>query len=269
MTEPTSVRLDVSRVGPQMIYKVTALDAAGNELDHVGWIVAQVANENPLAMEEAHEVASQWCLRYSFKTYTMHDHRVHPNDYIANAASRLDPRTAEHSTQFQVRDRPAVTPMIVANDNASTNWETHCQIFGSLPGADDVLDWYGEVPAFHDASLVGIDLKPGTASAVAIEFWRLLPAEGRPRVLEPIDERIVAFVCDEVVDLELSSCGPSTTLNSLRLRPGLLRDGRPKFSLAAYESSDVELHLEPHCGISGWLRCRGLRLELRPTGAKV
>ena len=55
MTEPTSVRLDVSRVGPQMIYKVTALDAAGNELDHVGWIVAQVANENPLAMEEAHE----------------------------------------------------------------------------------------------------------------------------------------------------------------------------------------------------------------------
>lgn len=112
-----SIRLDISRVGAQMIYKVTSLDNGANELDHVGWIVARVANENPLAMEEAHDLASEWCRTYGFKTYMMYDHRVHPNDYIANAAAQLDPRTSERSIQLPVRDR-ADTPSKVASDNA-------------------------------------------------------------------------------------------------------------------------------------------------------
>lgn len=150
-------------------------------------------------------------------------------------------------------------------DHSVETWAAHEAAFRSLPGAENIVAWYGDVPGFHDADLVYIHLLVGSSSSMGVKFWRLKPTLRNERVLEPVDQRIVVFTCDEVVDLELANFGPATELNALRVYRSVEREGRPRFSLAQPATEDIDIVVEPHYGLSGWLRCRNLRVELGPA----
>lgn len=149
-------------------------------------------------------------------------------------------------------------------NKSEERWAAHAASFRRLPGGERVTSWYRGVPSFHDADLVSLGLAVAGPSTVAVRFWRLEPFNANERALERADERLIVFTCDEVIDLELESFGPATVLNALALSPSIERAGRPRFSLAEPAPDDIDLLIEPHYGLSGWLRCRNLRVDLHP-----
>lgn len=77
MNTVQTIQLDISRVGHQMIFKVTSLDANGDEIAHAGWHTAKALDHTDAAIEEAQTLASEWCRQHGLKTFMTYDHRVY------------------------------------------------------------------------------------------------------------------------------------------------------------------------------------------------
>jgi hypothetical protein len=49
----------------------------------------------------------------------------------------------------------------------------HNQLFSALPGAKDLIGWFGRVPSFHDAEVLSIYLNRRAESHIRIHTWSM------------------------------------------------------------------------------------------------
>jgi hypothetical protein len=143
------------------------------------------------------------------------------------------------------------------------------ELWSSLAGGNEVLAWFGGVPDFHDAEIVSLHLDRGGPSRLAVYFFRLQQAAGRPEnVLEPTGDAIVTFELDDIVDLNLDGFGRQNVVYGLRLRRAVDDPTRAPYYAVDPAPSDYEIELEPCYGLSGTIRARTVRLSLAAGAPK-
>lgn len=99
MTLVREIRLDVTRVGGVLLYKVASLDEAGLAIETSDYQQAKHSNGSAEAMVEADEVASRWCQKHELRSFTMMDHRIERGlsyGHLNREPSPLEPRTSVH-----------------------------------------------------------------------------------------------------------------------------------------------------------------------------
>lgn len=71
-----TVQLDVSRIGHQTIYKVTAEGSGtGQVARDSGWLVGKRPDKAGVIPDEAHALAAEWCGQFGQTFYNLLDHR--------------------------------------------------------------------------------------------------------------------------------------------------------------------------------------------------
>ena len=130
------------------------------------------------------------------------------------------------------------------------DYELHSKTFSLLPGADSLIQAYGEVPSFHDAEVEAVQLSKKGASSIRVS--NLFPdifSKGHV---------FVTLTIAEVIDIELEGFSPQNVLFALRVRPAPGRPERQEYYPRKLASDDLEIELEPTYGIGGRLVCQGI-----------
>lgn len=52
-------------------------------------------------------------------------------------------------------------------------------LFSQLSGGQDVIDWFGRIPRFHDAEILEFELKSGVPSLLRLHAWNMTDRMGR------------------------------------------------------------------------------------------
>ncbi|MFI0846171.1 hypothetical protein [Mesorhizobium sp. IMUNJ 23232] len=106
-------------------------------------------------------------------------------------------------------------------------------LFATIPGAAEVVDWFGFVPTFHDAEVVGLDLRRRAPSRLNVYFWRGLNQTDERGHFICDRHAVVTFVMTDIIHIQLKGFGPPERLvgagrqarfGSAR-KPDPLRDG--------------------------------------------
>ena len=79
-----------------------------------------------------------------------------------------------------------------------TPWSGN-EILRELPGGPELIAWYGEVPSFHDAEIVAIDLLAKGRGRLVVHHWNARAGfDERNLAARSINNCIVTLVLDEV-----------------------------------------------------------------------
>jgi hypothetical protein len=134
----------------------------------------------------------------------------------------------------------------------------------SIPGGPDLLDWFGGVPSFHDAEVLGLTLDRAGPSRLTIHGWVMT---------ERVDEKgyfildrhaVVTYVLNDISDLRLDGFTRQNVIDGLRLRRTQLPSGTTDLG-AIHRSEEVfELTLADCYGLSGTIWAQDVRVEIRP-----
>ena len=77
-----------------------------------------------------------------------------------------------------------------------------------LPGAENLIEWFGRWPSFHDAEILSIELNRLGASRIRIHVWNRL-ADVDTRGFYKHDKHCtVTFKLEQISDLELADFQP-------------------------------------------------------------
>ncbi|SFI26320.1 hypothetical protein SAMN05216304_1024 [Bosea sp. OK403] len=149
-------------------------------------------------------------------------------------------------------------------------------LWSELPGGNEIISWFGAVPDFHDAEIVGLKLDRGGPSRLDVYFFRLQQSPMfKPNVLEPTGDAIITFEFDHIVDLSLEGFSPQNVIFGLRLGRAKPNPERAPYFGIDSSPDDYEIELDPCYGLSGKIRARSVRLSLvsgrpeplRPVGS--
>ncbi|PZO03177.1 MAG: hypothetical protein DCF30_03355 [Hyphomicrobiales bacterium] len=131
----------------------------------------------------------------------------------------------------------------------------------SLPGGNDVIEWFGRVPDFHDAEIISLHLDRGGPSRLAIHFFKLQQSITHSKgVMEPTGDAIVTFELDYIVDLNLDGFGHQNVIYGLKLTRADADPARAPYYAIDHSPLDYEIELEPCYGLGGKIRARTVRL---------
>jgi hypothetical protein len=147
---------------------------------------------------------------------------------------------------------------------AADNWHTDPALFASLPGGDAVLEWFGFVPTFHDATLERLDISKGsvTLGLKAFRMTKEVDAEGH----FALDRHaLVTITLSGVSGLSLTG-DASTIIFELRIRR-TSSNASDWPSCGGPEEGDFEVDFTSSYGLYGQLFSRSLALEVTPIDA--
>jgi hypothetical protein len=128
----------------------------------------------------------------------------------------------------------------------STRFPKHyygmCELISGIDGMDEVSQWFGGQPCFHDAEIVSIFLRRRGRSTLRIyPYYPHKPAT-------------VDFILEDVTDLELRDFSGQNVIQSLAVETVFDQNGDKVYSLT----------LAPCYGLAGRIDARILRVELFP-----
>jgi len=143
----------------------------------------------------------------------------------------------------------------------------------SLPGAQELFDWFGYWPSFHDAEVLRANFQAGAASTLVVHTWEITDKVNAGSFFELTKNVVVAFTLSNVTKLELEFLWEHSIL----------------FDLAVSKvDTGVRLELSSSYGLSGTLEAREVSMlvipgqpgpktlersprfdRLRPSGAKA
>jgi hypothetical protein len=134
---------------------------------------------------------------------------------------------------------------------------TQQQVLLAATGGQALIDRLGYVPSFHDYAVVRLDISADGPSTLLL--WIKRAEDGREREVR------VRFTIAEVVDLQLEYFGGANILHDLNLYPAPPRAERAPWVTRHIAETDVEIEFSPTAGLSGWIRCRGICVELEDS----
>jgi len=119
----------------------------------------------------------------------------------------------------------------------------------AVPGADEVVRWFGRWPSFHDAEILQIDLQRNGRSSVRLHAFRMTKAVDASGHFVLDLHAVVTFWLEGVSDLELADFSGLNVIFGLALEPiptGFRLALSPCFGIAGYiEAAKVSISLEP------------------------
>ncbi len=93
-------------------------------------------------------------------------------------------------------------------------------IYDQIPGGQALLDWFGYVPSFHDAEIVGLDLRRTgracCASTISSRHTSPSTSKAAPIVFEK--HAVVTFALEDIMDLQLNGFSHQNVIGGLTLR---------------------------------------------------
>ncbi len=138
-------------------------------------------------------------------------------------------------------------------------------IYDQIPGGQALLDWFGYVPSFHDAEIVGLDLRRTGQSLLRIHYF-IAPyvtehEQGGSYVFEK--HAVVTFALEDIMDLQLNGFSHQNVIGGLTLRRATDR-GRANYYSLNQSPEDIEIELEPCYGLDGFIRAKRVSISLEP-----
>jgi hypothetical protein len=140
-------------------------------------------------------------------------------------------------------------------------WTTDEDLFAGLPGGRDVIDWFGQVPSFHDATLERVEVQDGSAS-IAIRAFRATTDVG-PDGFYILDKHaVVTFQFIGVTGISIVGDARAIVLE-IGIR-GVTSDEPGWETCAGPRSGDIEVRFDSSYGLAGAIFAREVRLQLTP-----
>ncbi len=141
-------------------------------------------------------------------------------------------------------------------------------IYGDVPGGDELLVWFGEVPTFHDAEIISLSLSRTGTGELKIHGWIMTDGVD-PNGYIPLDKHaVVTFSFEGVMDLQLNGFSRQSVVAGLILRRATDR-GRSDYYATPEGADDIEIELLPCCGLNGFIRAKRVAISFvpgRPAG---
>ena len=130
-------------------------------------------------------------------------------------------------------------------------------IYNTIPGGKELLEWFGQVPSFHDAEILDLHLRREGASTLRIHAWNMTSkVKNGYFVLEK--HAVVEFAIGGIVNLELDDFNHQNAIDGLTL-------SRVKYD----ENLEIyEVLLEPAYGMAGFIQAIELSVSHRPGKPK-
>lgn len=141
------------------------------------------------------------------------------------------------------------------------DWRTDPDIFASLPGGAALIEWFGFVPTFHDATLEGLKITEGavTLRLKAFRMTRDVDAAGY-YVLDR--HAVVTLSLSGVSGISITG-NASSIISELRIRR-LSANASGWKSCGGPEAGDFEIDFTSSYGLYGQLFARDLALAFTP-----
>ena len=118
-----------------------------------------------------------------------------------------------------------------------------------IPGADDVVAWFGDWPSFHDAEILELHLNRSGKSWISLHAWRTTGDKDAKGFYVQDKHAIVTFDLEKVQDLDLADFSPQNVISCLdveRMDRGFL------------------LSMGPCYGLAGSIVAEGISVSVRP-----
>jgi hypothetical protein len=137
-------------------------------------------------------------------------------------------------------------------------------IYDAVPGGDDLVHWFGQVPSFHDAEILRLDLRRKGRSVLRLHGW-INTGEVGPDGHFILDRHaIVTFTITGIMDLQLDGFGSQNVVGGLVLRRAPDRPERRGYLALDPLPQDIEIELQPCYGLSGLIRARAMSIAFDP-----
>ncbi len=119
----------------------------------------------------------------------------------------------------------------------------------SIPGAAELVAWFGSWPSFHDAEVINLTLNRTGVSTLKIETWEMTDKIDEAGYFVMQKHVSVTFRIEEIISLALADFSSQNVIFGLDL--SLIDHG-------------VQIRLDPCFGISGTIAARNVSIEYEP-----
>ena len=145
----------------------------------------------------------------------------------------------------------------------SMPYDPKTSIYHEVPGGPELLRWFGEVPIFHDAEILSLNLRRKGQSTLCVHGWLMTDKvdENGFGVLEK--DAIVTFRLEDIMDLQLDGFSHQNVIGSLQLQRATDR-GRANYYSHSQSPDDIEIELEPCYGLDGVIRAKKVSISFCP-----
>jgi hypothetical protein len=160
-------------------------------------------------------------------------------------------RALTPGVEFSILTKSGVAELEIeeAREAAWARWETSCQLFATLPGADRLIAKYGKVPTFHDGEVEVVHLNQKGPSKIAISIpWPDIFGE---------EKVLVTLTAAHVLDVELEGFSRHNYVYELWFRRPTPQPGHAGKGISL-EEGDVEVEFESTLGLGGKLLLRSV-----------
>ncbi|WP_118135594.1 Imm50 family immunity protein [Oceanicella sp. SM1341] len=135
--------------------------------------------------------------------------------------------------------------------------------YSDVAGGDALLNWFGEVPSFHDAEIVSLSLNSAGRSALKIHGWIMTDERSSDGHFRLDRHAVVTFSMTGITDLRLDGFSSQNVIAGLILRRASDRGGAGQHGLPQDED-DIEIELRPCYGMDGFIRAKTLEISFEP-----
>ncbi|KQV81453.1 Imm50 family immunity protein [Rhizobium sp. Root1220] len=133
-------------------------------------------------------------------------------------------------------------------------------IYADVPGGDELVAWFGEVPTFHDAEIISLSLSRTRASELKIHGS--ITTDGvDPNGYIVLDKHaVVTFSFEGIMDLQLDGFSSQNVIAGLILQRARDR-GRSGYYATPEDVLDIEIELLPCYGLDGFIRAKKVAIS--------
>jgi hypothetical protein len=137
-------------------------------------------------------------------------------------------------------------------------------VYDAVPGGADLVRWFGQVPTFHDAEILSLDLRRKGQSVLRQHGWTNTGEVGQDGHFVLDRHAIVTFTLSGIMDLQLDGFSIQNVIGGLVLRRAPDRPDRRGYLALDPLPQDIEIELEPCYGLSGLIRARAVSIAFEP-----
>ena len=123
------------------------------------------------------------------------------------------------------------------------------QIFEQVPGALELINWFGYWPSFHDAEVLSLDLQRTGPSRVSVHTFELTSQTTTQGSFACTKHVVVTFVLEDVSGLRLDDFNSQNVVAGLVLRQ---------------TAEGYELEIEGSHGLQGTITAGRIHVEIEP-----
>ena len=119
----------------------------------------------------------------------------------------------------------------------------------TISGAQDLFDWFGYWPEFHDAEIVEVHLHRSSKSTIKIHTWQTTSKIDEKGFNEQVKHVVVEFLLENITGMNVDGFNHQNVISSLGLRKtssGYILDLGPCYGFAGtIETENVSLRITP------------------------